>query len=267
MNRLQSELRRLYLPRAAAGDGSDAAAPGLVDARGATRALVLEIAAHAGWDAVSRVWRGCQAEFELPAPAIAVSGTDAFQLWFSLEEPVAVADAHAFLQSLRVHFLADVDARQVRVLPAAVPGSPGGAVHAAMVPARQPHPQEARWSAFLAPDLAPLFSETPWLDIAPGVDGQADLLCRLASIGKSEFEAAADRLAPTPRSPSPAQAPSSAPDAAAPVGAGLDPRSFLLRVMGDESVPLALRIEAARTLLEHGDRRATPPVDPFPSPR
>lgn len=253
MNRLQSELRRLYLPRGAAGDGPDAAAPGLVGARGTTRALVLEIAARAGWDTVSRTWRGCQVELELPAPAIAVSGTDGFQLWFSLAEPVAVSDAHAFLQSLCMHFLAEVDPRHLRLLPAADAAATAGAVHAALVPAKQAHPQEERWSAFVAPDLAPLFSETPWLDIAPGVDGQADLLSRLASIGRTEFEAAAARLRPRSTSESPAQAPASMPEAAAPAGTGLDPRSFLLRVMRDESVSLALRIEAAKALLPHGD--------------
>lgn len=254
MNRLHSELRRLYLPRSATGDGPGAAAPGLVDARGETRALVLEIAARAGWDAVSRTWRGCQLELELPAPAIAVSGTDGFQLWFSLAEPVAVVEAHAFLGSLRAHFLADVDARHVRLLPAIDATLPDGVVHAAMVPARQPHPQEERWSAFVAPDLAPLFEETPWLDIAPGIDGQADLLCRLASIGKGEFETAAARLRPASSPESPPQARASG--AAAPAAAGLDPRTFLLRVMRDESVALALRIEAAKALLPHLDERA-----------
>lgn len=256
MNRLQTELRRLYLPRVAAGDSAAATPPALVDARGMTRTMVIEIAARAGWEAVSRIWRGCQVELELPAPAIAVSGTDAFQLWFSLADPVAVADAHAFLQSLRMQFLADVDARHVRMRPAIDATSPGGAIHAAMVPARQAHPQEDRWSAFVAPDLAPLFSETPWLDIEPGMDGQADLLCRLASIGETEFEAAAGRLRPTPPSVSPTQAPSSVPESAAPASTGLEPRSFLLQVMRDESVTLALRIEAAKALLPYVDGTA-----------
>lgn len=260
MNRLQSELLRLYLPRVAAGDACAAPLPGLVDVRGMTRAMVLEIAARAGWETVSRVWRGCQVELELPAPAIAVSGTDAFQLWFSLAEPAPVADAHAFLQSLGMHFVAEVDPRHLRLLPAADARSSSGAVHAALVPAQQAHPQEDRWSAFVAPDLAPLFSETPWLDIAPGTDGQADLLCRLASIGKNEFEAVAARLRRTSASEAPAKVTPSAPDAAPRVGAVLDPRSFLLQVMHDETAALALRIEAAKALLPYVDETAPPSV-------
>ena len=263
LNRLQSELRRLYLPRVAAGDSAAATPPALVDARGMTRAMVLEIAARAGWEAVSRIWRGCQVELELPAPAIAVSGTDAFQLWFSLAEPLAAADAHAFLQALCAHFLAEVDARRLRLLPTADSAAAAGAVHAALVPTEQA--QEERWSAFVAPDLAPLFSETPWLDIAPGSDGQADLLCRLASIGREAFAAAAARLRPAaparrdyagPAAPgegatAPAQS-ALATTASAPT-TGSDPRTFLLQVMRDETVALALRIEAAKALLHCAD--------------
>ncbi|HWS76589.1 MAG TPA: hypothetical protein VN324_15730, partial [Quisquiliibacterium sp.] len=236
MNRLQSELHRLYLPGTALGSGPGAEAASLVDARGMTRAMVLEIAGSAGWEAVARVWRGCQLDLELPAPAIAVSGADGFQLWFSLAEPVSLPEAHAFLQSIRMRYLTEVGARHVRVMPAADASSPNGAAHAAMVPAAQA--QEDRWSAFVAPDLAPLFSEAPWLDIAPGIDGQADLLCRLGSIGRQEFEAASARLRPA-SPPAPEVAAAAAGDGAA----GLDPRSFLLQVMRDDTVALALRIE------------------------
>ena len=73
MTRLQTELERLYL----------AAPASLADAQGRVRALVLEAVLPASWDRLSAVWQGVQAELELPAPAIAVSGTDGVQLWFA----------------------------------------------------------------------------------------------------------------------------------------------------------------------------------------
>lgn len=263
MDRLQSELARLFLPRSAAAGtrvAHDAAMHALLDAQGRTRTMVLGIAGRAGWEVVSRVWRGCQAELGLPAPAIAISGTDAFQLWFSLAEPLASADAHGFLESLCAHFLAEVDARHLQLLPAPDPSSPGGVAHAALVPAESA--RHGHWSAFVAPDLAPLFAETPWLDIPPGIDGQADLLSRLSSIGSGEFADAAAQLAPATcasADPRPQTALEAAPSAMPDMSAGSEAQAFLLRVMRDESVALALRIEAARALLQHA---CGGPVDP-----
>src|SRR5687767_1704576 len=89
MNRLQAELQRLYLQPAG-------------------RALLLEVAGPASWEALSRVWQGVQADLELPAPAIAVPGTGSHQLWFSLREPVPEARAIAFLGGLRRRYLGGV---------------------------------------------------------------------------------------------------------------------------------------------------------------
>ena len=224
MTRLQSELERLYL----------AAPASLFDAQGRVRALVLEAVLPAGWDRLSAVWQGVQAELELPAPAIAVSGTDGVQLWFSLEAPVAVAQGHAFLDGLRTRWLADLAPARVRLLPD--PAAPTR--HAAPAPARL---AEDQWSAFVAPDLAAVFADTPWLDIEPGEDGQAALLHGLQAIEPAAFADALARLrAPAREVP--------APTPAAP-GRSDDPRTFLLRVMHDETVDLALRIEAAKALL------------------
>lgn len=255
MNRLQSELHRLYLPRAAAaGDDRDATAPTLFDAHGGSRALVLEIARPADWDAVARVWRGVQTELDLPAPAIAVSGTDGYQLWFSLAESVSVPRAHAFLDALRRHFLADVAPERIGLMPAMPTPASGEARHARIVPAEQAQP--GQWSAFVAPDLAAIFADTPWLDLQPGGDGQADLLCRLASIGPAEFEAVAARLAGTGHRPETASTPPgrrAAPAPATSPAEPTEPAAFLLGVMRDETVDLALRIEAAKALLPHFD--------------
>jgi hypothetical protein len=234
MNRLQSELRRLYLPHSAADSGTDPAASSLIDSEGRVRAMVLELARPANWELLSKVWRAVQTDLELPAPAIAVSGTDGLQLWFSLSEPVLVPQAFAFLELLRLRFLADVAPKRLCLMPEQ-------AQHAAWVPAQQE--QTGNWSAFVAADLAPVFADTPWLDIQPSNEGQAELLARLESIKPPAFEAALARLRPaTPRPAVPAAT-------AETETASLDAKRFLLQVMNDDTVALALRIEAAKALL------------------
>ena len=240
MNRLDTELDRLYLAGLlfAQGDAQDLS---LVDARGRVRALVFEVVRPTGWDALSRVWQGVQGELDLPAPAIAVSGTDGLQLWFSLEASIEVARAHAFLELLRQRFLAEVPASRVRLLPD--PAEPGR--HAPLVPKVQASGDA--WSAFVSPDLVAVFSETPWLDVDPGEEGQAALLRGLGSIKLAAFESVLARLGAEARdagAPAPAQA-----RGAASAPASDDPRRFLARVMNDESAPLALRVEAAKALL------------------
>jgi hypothetical protein len=251
MNRLQSELHRLYLlapPDAGGGPGSSP----LVDASGSVRALVMELARPADWGVLSAVWRGVQVDLQLPAPGIAVSGTDGLQLWFSLAEPVSAAHGAAFLSRLQARYLADVAPSRVRLMPSAAGPSHG----APLVPAQQA--ATGNWSAFVAPDLAPVFADTPWLDIPPGVEGQADLLARLQGIKPAVFDAAMLALQPAASTAaSPAVQPSSAgPDLrqVGPDAADVDPRRFLQQVLNDETVPLALRIEAAKALL-HGAGR------------
>lgn len=247
MNRLQSELRRLYLhqPQPQAHADADAQPSALIDASGTVRAMVMALTRAPSWELLSRVWRGVQTELALPAPAIAVSGTDALQLWFSLETPIAVAQARAFLAALRARFLPEIESGRVELMPAS----------ARLVPALQE--QTGNWSAFVAPDLAPVFGDTPWLDIPPGEEGQAALLSGLKVTAQSAFETALKRLEPSAsRSDSTAAV---APRIDAPLGlarptitiAEGDPKRFLLQVMNDDSVALALRIEAAKALLQH----------------
>lgn len=251
VNTLSFEFKRLF------GAGPQ----GLVGPGDTVRALVLALAQPADWDVLSRVCRGVQTELALPAPAIAVSGTDALQLWFSLAEPLAAAQAHGFLVQLCQRFLPDIDPRRLRLLPSAGASAARQDGHAAAVPALQPGTDN--WSAFVAPDLAPVFGETPWLDIAPGEEGQANLLRAIAPIEAAAFAAAAALLRPVPMAepvlaatpaPAPAQAQAPAPAQAA---AGSDTgcetaalaRAFLCQVMQDAASPLALRIEAAKALL------------------
>ena len=213
MSRLAAELQRLF---GTSGPES-------------TRALLLEVAAPADWTELGRAWQGVQADLALPAPAIAVSGTDGLQLWFSLQQPVDTARAADFLSRLQARYLADLAPARVRLR--ADVGTPA-------VPAEDA--ATGNWSAFIAPDLAPVFADTPWLDIPPGADGQADLLARLVPIAPAAFEAAMQALQPA----APAALPTSStgsPD--------VDPRQFLQRVLNDASAPLALRVEAAKALL------------------
>jgi len=229
MSRLQRESARLYGP-AAAGAGSTG-----------TRVLVLEVTGAASWAWLSAVWKGVQAELELPASAIAVNGRDGLQLWISLAEPASPAQAGAFLDGLARHYLADLPAARVRAMPAgsAAPGLP-------VAP--------GQWSAYVAPDLAPIFDETPWLDVPPGEDGQADLLARLRSVPPAVFEAALQRLQPLAAADTAATAAVSLPAhvVGSPPAAHEEAVQFLRSVMNDLSAPLALRIQAAAALLPWG---------------
>ena len=269
MNRLQRELHRLYAAQAAAGTGTgtdtDLGASDLIDAHGRVRAMVLELARPADWAALSKVWRGVQVDLDLPAPAIAVSGTDGYQLWFSLSEPVPAPQAMAFLESLHMFYLSDIKAQRLAMLPTLDAGSTLQVRHARTVPIELP--ASGLWSAFVAADLAPLFAETPWLDLPPNPDGQASLLSNLKSMQSADFQLAIDRLAPAeltadrtldPQPPADssqvaAAVPALTHSRSAPAGAWLNPKTFLQGVMNDDRVALALRIEAAKALLPHFD--------------
>lgn len=248
MTRLQSEWHRLYLPRSPADPVTADENTSLIDAQGRVRALVLTLARPADWTALSLVWQAVQADLALPAPAIAVSGIDSYQLWFSLAEPVSVPDAHAFLDALRARYLSDIATSRVGLLPAtdADLHAPQQARHVQTIPGQQVLADQ--WSAFLAPDLAPMFADTPWLDLEPSPEGQADLLSGLRSIKPTAWQTALERLRPAPAQamPGPASASSEHPGATGPY---VDPRRFLLDVMNDSTVALALRIEAAKALL------------------
>lgn len=249
MSRLNAEHQRLF----------DADAQGRLPATADTtvRALVLAVHSPADWAALAPLWRGVQADFGWPEAAIAVNGTDAFELWFALADPLPRADAAELLARLQRRYLPDVRADRLRAWPATV--------QASAEPPRCP-PFAAgpeRWAAFVTPDLPAVFGDDPALDFEPGADAQADLLARLRPITATPLRRARAALNP-PDQPVPAAAarPVDAGDAAAPAGASVTapatasalgrhegPRSFLLAVMNDATAPLALRIEAAKALL------------------
>ncbi|MEO7937168.1 MAG: hypothetical protein ABIR55_00940 [Burkholderiaceae bacterium] len=255
MNRLQSELSRLYLPLPDSHAQDGAPPPGLIDPSNKVRAMVLELSSPPGWDALAPVWHGVQTELELPAPAIAVSGIDSLQLWFSLAQPIAVPRAHAFLAGLQQRYLADIDPARVRLMPLAEASSARQDLHAALVPAFQI--RTGNWSAFLAPDLVPVFADTPWLDIPPNEEGQASLLRGIDMMETAAFDMAFEKLLPgAQQSPSIAAVAASAagpqpPERFATAGAAADAQRFLLQVMHDTTVALTTRVEAAKALLQH----------------
>ena len=94
--RLLAELQRLFLPheppaRPQAEDAradtratvTDDATAAWADGAGRVRVLALALASETGWAPLAALWQGVQAELDLPAPAIAVDGRGALQLWFS----------------------------------------------------------------------------------------------------------------------------------------------------------------------------------------
>lgn len=268
MSRLQTQLHRLYHPQPGSPIG-DLAKPDLLDAEGRTRALVLTLARPADWDAVARVWQGVQVDLNLPAPAIAVNGQDGYQLWFSTAAPLAWPDARAFLTGLQARYWPDVSPARVRIWPVSVPALTGSTLTQAPLDTSLDSPfvpaligDTGQWSAFVSRDLAPVFTDSPWLDIPPNPEGQADLLTPLRSIETSDLQSALALLA-TPATSGDPTAPSTSTSngaQAAPQPAGTatapplrspqdDPRRFLLEVMNNPTVELALRIEAAKALL------------------
>ena len=270
MNRLPSELHRLYAAQAPGPDTAPEALR-LIDDSGRVRAMVLSLARPADWQALAKVWQGVQVDLDLPAPAIAVSGTDAYQLWFSLAQPLPAAQALVFLESLRLRYLGDIKPQRVGLMPSSDGASLPQWLHASTVPALQ---ASGCWSAFVAPELAPVFADEPWLETAPNPEGQSSLLARLASIPLADFELALQGLSPAQASAAgtPASVPALVLEAVvspmgqrkAAAGPWLDPKSFLLEVMNNDAVELRLRIEAAKALLPHVD--TTGPVPGVPQP-
>ncbi len=288
MTRLDAELHRLYLlPQPPAGKAA-AHDPPLTTTDGQVRVLVLGVARPADWDALLRVWRGVQADLGWPAPAIAISGIDGHQLWFSLAQPVPLAQAARCLTALGDRYLQGV--RPDRVL--AWPAETGAPSHAhtdadadapcpagPSLPGRECRP--GQWSAWVAPDLARIFEDEPWLDMPPGADAQAEVLARLKVLPLADFQrvlaepwsdtASAQEAAHTHPNPD-ANTEPTAPGHAAPVGdhprtgapshaasgtpwrladGQLGPHRFLLQVMNDPGVDMRWRIEAAKALLPH----------------
>lgn len=241
MSRLQAQWQRLYEPTA-----SHSATPPSV------RTLVLELARPADWPTVARLWQAVQEELGLPAPGIAINGLDGYQLWFSLASHIATEQAVAFLEGLCARYWGDIPSERIGIMPSLDGQGLKPLRHAGVIPPFTP--KEGQWAAFVARDLAPVFEETPWLDIPPNLDGQADLLSALRSGDADMIPSLKDRPAPASQAPAASDAVKPSSGQASGPAYTQDPRQFLLQVMNDPNVDLALRIEAAKALLPQ-DRR------------
>ena len=246
--RLVAELRRLYvrshtaeadpLPHALASGETLRLSPLTADGRVAW--MVVGVEGEGAWEAVAALYEGVLDDLALPSPAMAVSGAAGYRLWFPLAEPIPVAQAEAFLLGLADRYLATLPPAR-RVL------CPLGEVRdVPLVPA--PHPVTGKWSAFIDPGLGGMLADEPWLDMAPNPEKQADILAGFELIKPAAFAQALDRLGP-PREASPPMPGASLPQPVAGDTAD-EARRFLLAVMNDPAVDMALRIEAAKALLQ-----------------
>lgn len=249
MNRLHTQHHRLYLP-----PGTPDNATRLLGDDGHVRVLVLALGGPADWAALVPLWRGVQADLKWPEPAVVVNGRGAFELWFSLVEALPQDEAARILARLQHRYLGGVRADRVHAWPGddeagELPGCPPFAVG------------PERWAAFVTPDLPAVFGDDPALDFEPGADAQAELLARLRPVSAAELrralaaldEAGEPAVAPhgAAASPTPKQlTPPLISSVTAAIGPCNDPRAFLTAVMNDTTVALALRIEAAKGLLQ-----------------
>lgn len=271
MDKLMAELQRLYFLQPQEG-GSQESSSGpigaltrslggesglgleLVSPAREVRALVVELHRAGDWEQAARLYLAVQEELELPAPAVSVSGWDGYQLWFSLAEPVPLADGAAFVAGLGRRYLAEIPPAKISLHPQGSPAAGSNRVH--LVPAMRQ--ESGKWSAFIDPSMGNMFLEGPWLEMAPNMEKQADLLAPLKSIQTPDFYRALGLLAADPAEAPPAA--SRTGEAVRPAGAApgnlldgpfRDPRSFLLAVMNDPAASTKERIRAAKALLPY----------------
>ena len=259
MNRLQSELCRLYLLGNTECDSTDVDVFSFANHKSSVRAMTLELARPADWSAVSALWQGVQADLELPAPAIAVNGIDGYQLWFSFSDPVPGVDAKRFLEYLRLRYWSNIAPERIDMWPPTEASVSDQVQRVEMVPVLSK--DSGRWSAFIASDLASVFADEPWLEICPSPDAQADVLSRLVSIKSQDFQRVIGRISTAAKTAlSHVAFPLSKRDgtttdldytSAILPGNSPDPKRFLLEVMGNSTVELHLRIKAAQALLPY----------------
>lgn len=266
MNKLITELQRLYFLDSQRWNGDGALAPeivercvagelsvaiDLVDADDMARALVVEFEDSGDWQHAANLYQAVQDELGLPAPALSVSGNQGYALWFSLADAVPFTQAAAFLTALRSRYLADLAVSRVGLRPTV-----DTIARVTLAPSR--HPASGKWAAFIDPSLGIMFIDEPWLEIAPNQDKQAELLAAIKSISAAEFQAALSVLhSASPTDPAPTDAKPASPGVVAAqrrsslnVGGNYrDPQSFLLAVMNDTSASARHRIAAAKALL------------------
>lgn len=273
MNKLISQLQRLYflpdqqgswlaadqpavlgrLPEEALSGslhGAGRLALDPVSPSGLARSLVVEFRRAADWPQVAELYQALQEEFELPAPAISVSGRSGYRLWLSLAEARPLAEIRRFLDALQQHYLAAIPEAGWGTHPASPP------VPLPLAPAL--NAATGKWSAFIDPSMGEMFVSEPGLEMAPNPDRQADLLSRIKSIASQDFQRALVKLegkAALAEASETASQPADKSNQANPAGhVGShysDPQSFLLAVINDPAASTRDRIEAAKALLPY----------------
>lgn len=188
MQKLMSELRRLYLP---AGDstpdllqqrllGNATDAISLASETGLVRAVVIEFkklpdgeeTQH--WNLLCTVANALQTELGLPAPAVSISGADGYGLWLSLETPALPEQVSTLVDLLHTAYF-----------PALVRNADAPSALVELPPCL--HPRSGKWAAFIHPGLGASFAGEPGLDMAPPLAGQSALLEGLHSISEAQL--------------------------------------------------------------------------------
>lgn len=188
MQKLMSQLRRLYLPVGAPaqelleqrllGNATDLVK--LSTEAGLARAVVIafnkvpdgEDTQH--WDLLCTTANALQNELGLPAPAVSISAADGYGLWLSLEEPARPEQLQTLVELLRSVYFPDT---------ASIAAGPSDLVE--LPPCL--HPRSGKWSAFIHPGLGASFADEPGLDMAPPLAGQNALLEGLHSISEAQL--------------------------------------------------------------------------------
>jgi len=189
MQKLIAELMRLYLPAdAPPADvltlhmlGQRNVPISLTGGDGQTRAMMIPFRKTKGaesdahWLRLCEVANTLQESLGLPAPAVSISGGDAYYLWLSLATPVPADRAQTFLERLRDAWFPEIelDTDAVRA-PIALPPCL--------------HPRTGKWAAFIHPGMGASFADEAGLDMPPPPLGQAAFLEGLESIGEEQFE-------------------------------------------------------------------------------
>lgn len=255
MNKLESELKRLYLlpGQEWPSPASDTDKPviKLLSAEGLVRCLVVSVDNGGNWEHVAALYQGVQEDLDLPAPTISVSSEAGYQIWFSLSEPVPLQLARDFMAGLCRKYLAEIKADKLKLRP----GTEGELGFVPVVPARLENTE--RWSAYIDPSMGSMFVEETWLEMPPSLDKQAGMLARQESIKAQDFQRALAEIKVTESehgslaaNADPFPSRQSGKEAALNVGSGFaDPKSFLLAVMNDPSASTDQRIAAAVALL------------------
>lgn len=199
MQKLISELVRLYLPKGAVSPaslaehmlGNATLAVKLSASNGTTRAIMIPFRrAKSGadeaqhWTQLCMVANALQADLGLPAPAVSISGADGYGLWLSFDHPVSSDQTQQFLELLGHAYFPDTQV-------------PADAVH---IPVELPpclNQASGKWAAFIHPGMGASFADESGLEMAPPMAGQVAFLEGLHSITADQFKHALNVLRPS----------------------------------------------------------------------